>query len=214
MGLPKGTLRVHGRPILEYLLERLNWPGPKWLITAPGREHPPGCERFDREISDPVAGLGPLRGILTGLEELTRDWLLVATVDMPGIRREHLEWLVEQSRLRTAAGFMCRRSGPYPASLGIPPHPSRVAGSRPIRSLLPEGEGTGGTCDIEPFPMLMRREAGARVRRRMEERRLSVHGLLEEPGFEAVEAPATWDTKVWENLNRPEDLRRFSENAG
>src|SRR6478609_398221 len=31
MGKPKSHLRLHGRPILEYLLQRLAWPGPKLL---------------------------------------------------------------------------------------------------------------------------------------------------------------------------------------
>ncbi|MDB5911273.1 MAG: hypothetical protein JWP34_5390, partial [Massilia sp.] len=66
MGKAKGLLRVGpepGQPILGYLLNRLAWRGPTMLVTAPGRDHPPGWEQFDRELIDPEAGGGPLRGV-------------------------------------------------------------------------------------------------------------------------------------------------------
>lgn len=95
MGVPKGLIRIGNQPILEFLLDRLKWPGPKALITAPGREHPPGWQKFDAEVVDPVAGLGPLRGVLTALEHATTEWVAVITVDMPGVRREQIEDLIE-----------------------------------------------------------------------------------------------------------------------
>ena len=110
MGRPKGLLRIQGRPILGYLLEQIEWPGPTWLVTAPGREHPPGWERFDREITDPVAGAGPLRGVLTALERLQTSLLVVATVDMPAMRRENFEWLISQIQSSSVVGLMCRRT--------------------------------------------------------------------------------------------------------
>jgi molybdopterin-guanine dinucleotide biosynthesis protein A len=96
MGKPKGELVIHGKPILEYLLERFDWPGPTMLVTAPGREHPSGWTKFSREVVDPVFGKGPLRGILTALENATTQVVVVATVDMPLIEREHLEWMIDQ----------------------------------------------------------------------------------------------------------------------
>jgi molybdopterin-guanine dinucleotide biosynthesis protein A len=179
MGRPKGLLQIHGKPILEWLLEQFQWPGPTMLITAPGREHPPGWERFDREVCDPVAGLGPLRGVLTGLEHAKTELLLIATVDMPGIRDEHLRWITSQIRASNQIGAMCQRT---------------MAGDGAI---------------IEPFPLLLRRQAMERVWTRIASNRLSVVGLTEESGFRAVEAPTEWPTRVWENLNRIEDLQRF-----
>ena len=69
MGFAKGELNIDGRPILSHLLERFAWPGWTLLVTAPGREHPSGWEGFTREVSDPEAGQGPLRGVLTALEQ-------------------------------------------------------------------------------------------------------------------------------------------------
>ena len=96
MGKPKGELVLRGRPMLEYLLERFDWPGPTMLVTAPGRAHPPGWEKFSREVVDPVSGQGPLRGILTALENATTEIVVVTPVDMPFVERTHLEWMVDQ----------------------------------------------------------------------------------------------------------------------
>jgi molybdopterin-guanine dinucleotide biosynthesis protein A len=119
MGMPKGELRVGDEPILAYLLRRIAWDGPTLLVTAPGRDRPPGCERFDREVVDPVAGQGPLRGVLTALEHAATEVAVVATVDMPNVRSADLRWLV--ARLHDAPdamGLMVRRGAevePFPA---------------------------------------------------------------------------------------------------
>jgi molybdenum cofactor guanylyltransferase len=96
MGRPKGELRVGEVPILEYLLKRWDWPGPTMLVTAPGREHPPGWELFDREVRDPTAGEGPLQGIITALENAgDAPIVVVATCDMPLVTRQMMEPLVD-----------------------------------------------------------------------------------------------------------------------
>jgi len=111
MGGPKGEIRIGGQPILSYLLDRFSWPGPTLLVTAPGREHPPAWERFDREVVDPVSDQGPLRGILTALENLKTPLLLVATLDMPGVQRSQLLWLLDEMRKSPKRlGLMLRRS--------------------------------------------------------------------------------------------------------
>jgi molybdopterin-guanine dinucleotide biosynthesis protein A len=122
MGMPKGLLRVAGRPILQWLLERMAWDGPTLLVTAPGRERPPGSQQFDREATDPVAGEGPLRGVHTALAASATDVVVVTTVDMPGIGPEQLRWLLsELDRRPAAAALMCARGGgqlePFPLAV-------------------------------------------------------------------------------------------------
>ncbi|HZL34317.1 MAG TPA: molybdenum cofactor guanylyltransferase [Tepidisphaeraceae bacterium] len=178
MGMPKGLLSIQGQPILEYLLDRLAFPGPTLLVTAPGRERPPGWRRFSGEVSDPVSGGGPLRGVLTALEHLATPLLLVLTVDMPGIRPTHLQWtLHEITRRPETLGLMTRRN-------------------------------MDGEPRVEPFPSVFRAQARATIASRLSQNRRSVHGLLDEPGFEAVRAPAEWDEKAWVNLNSPADVRK------
>jgi molybdopterin-guanine dinucleotide biosynthesis protein A len=120
MGVPKGELRIGDEPILSYLLRQIAWQGPTMLVTAPGRERPAGHERFDREVVDPVAGLGPLRGLLTAVENTTTPLVVVATVDMPGVRHEQLVRLIEHLSARPAStGVMFTRDGqiePFPSA--------------------------------------------------------------------------------------------------
>jgi molybdopterin-guanine dinucleotide biosynthesis protein A len=121
MGRPKAQLVLRGQPILAYLLERWHWPGPTILVTAPAYTQPPGWEAFGSEVSDPVSCTGPLRGVLTALEAVKTELLVMTTCDMPGVGREQFQWLID--RLRNDAdllGVMTRRGGmiePFPLAL-------------------------------------------------------------------------------------------------
>ena len=118
MGKPKALLRVGDEPILTYLFNRFAWRGPTMLVTSPGREGPPGAEQFDREVVDPVEGMGPVRGVITALEHSQTKQLIVASVDMPLIAREQLLWLVEN--VKDKAGVMVRHESevePFPSIL-------------------------------------------------------------------------------------------------
>ena len=121
MGFPKGELRVRGRPILPVLLEQFSWSGPTLLVIAPGREHPTGWEGFTREVVDPTAGQGPLRGVLTALENTTTPAVVVTAVDMPGVGAQHLTWVAKVLNGHPdALGVIPRRGGqvqPFPSAL-------------------------------------------------------------------------------------------------
>lgn len=181
MGMPKGALCIGDEPILAYLLRRWEWAGPTLLITAPGREHPPGCEAFNAEHVDPVAGEGPLRGLHTALRHVKTDLLVVATVDMPMVRGDQLRWLAGRLREdQQAVGMMLRRDEP-----------------------------DGHERRIEPFPCAFRRAALSLIERQLSQLRRSVHGLLHDPSVCLVDAPADWPAETWMNLNTPQDLRQF-----
>jgi molybdopterin-guanine dinucleotide biosynthesis protein A len=98
MGIPKAEIQLEGQPILTHLIQRIGWPGPTLLVTAPGREQPPSVECFAREAADPVSGQGPLRGVLTALEHSDTVLVIVATVDMPAITSVQLTYLGEMLR--------------------------------------------------------------------------------------------------------------------
>jgi molybdopterin-guanine dinucleotide biosynthesis protein A len=136
MGVPKGRLLLNGRPILHALLDRLDWPGPSLLVTAPGRERPPGAERFSRECVDPVASVGPLRGLLTALEHAPTPRVVLAAVDMPLVRREQLAWLVTALAARPGvAGLLTTRPRvePFPSAF------DRDAAAPLVRAALSSG---------------------------------------------------------------------------
>jgi molybdopterin-guanine dinucleotide biosynthesis protein A len=177
MGRPKGELQINGVPILQHLLDRFAWSGPTILVTAPGREHPPACEMFDHEVADPVAGLGPLRGLLTSLEFATTPIVVVATVDMPRIGRSQLDFVIDRLRSnRNDLGVMTQRR-------------------------------TGNSVQIEPFPSAFRADARHPIAQELAAQRRSVQRLTTLERFDAVEAPKEWDESVWTNLNAPDDLR-------
>jgi molybdopterin-guanine dinucleotide biosynthesis protein A len=112
MGTPKALLRVGDKPVLRFLLERLNWPGPTLLVSSPQLQHPPGAEAFDRETSDEVAGEGPLRGLAAALRYSKTDMLVVIAVDMVLVERNDLEWFVGQlDALPAALGLMSAHDG-------------------------------------------------------------------------------------------------------
>ena len=160
MGRPKAELRINNAPILAALLDRWNWPGPTLLVTAPGREHPAGSVRFDHETTDPIAGAGPLRGLLTGLENLQSPLAICAAVDMPALTRQQLDWILQALiDNKTSLGVMCER--------------------------LASGEKI-----IEPFPSAYRKEALGPVGGWLSQGRRSMHSLLKLAGFLSLPAPA------------------------
>jgi molybdopterin-guanine dinucleotide biosynthesis protein A len=180
MGRPKGELSISGRPILAWLLDQLDWPGPTMLVTAPGREKPSGHERFAREVVDRVSGGGPVRGILTALENVQTPLLIVATLDMPGLGRAQLEWLVGMLRGRADLDLVM---------------PNRLA---------------GGKVQVEPFPSAYRTSARPLVETQLKkDSSASVQSLAKLPRAALVLAPRDWPERVWTNLNRPEDLEQF-----
>ena len=165
MGRPKAELRVNGRPILEHLIERFAWPGPTLLVTAPGRENPPGAEAFDREAVDPAAGEGPLRGVLTALEGSATPFVLAAAVDMPALASVHLRELVES--LRSHDGTL----GLFPARL------------------------SDGRRQVEPFPGIFHVDAADVLRRRLAGGRRAVRDLVGEERFVSTDVswePSAW----------------------
>lgn len=184
MGLPKAELRLDGRPILHALLERIAWPGPTLLVTAPGRERPTGHERFTREVTDPSPGEGPLRGLLTALENAPTAWTVVTAVDLPMIGREQLEWVIHAAKAR--------------------PH----ADSLLVYQSLPGGR------QLQPFPSAFRGDAVPVVRRLLAANRRSLHALLDEPTTAAIDAPGDWPEDSWLNLNTPEDLESYARRLG
>lgn len=179
MGMPKAKLCVGGTPILSWLLKRLNWPGPKMLVTAPAIGAIPGASDFDYCVSDPMDGQGPLRGILTALQNLHGPMVAAITVDMPGIGSGNLCWLIDAIGQRPAlAGMMCR-----------------------VRS--------HGQERIEPFPSVFRPAAIEPIRGRLDRGARSVHDLLNDPQFAAAAAPAEWPLETWINLNTPKEFAAF-----
>ena len=183
MGKPKSLLTIGGRPILDYLFDRFTWPGPTLLVTAPGNEHPPGHERFAREATDPVAGEGPLRGLLTALDACDTPMLAVTTVDMPLVSAAHLLFLMSSlETIPDCLGLMLRRK-------------------------------LEGKSQIEPFPSVCRAQARGAVAKELLAGRRSIHALSYQSEFSTLDAPPDWSPDTWLNLNHPQDVIGFSNRS-
>jgi molybdopterin-guanine dinucleotide biosynthesis protein A len=179
MGIPKAQIHLHGQPILEHLLLRFNWPGPTLLVTAPGREHPPGAASFSREVIDPLPAQGPLRGLLTALENAQTDQTIVATVDMPAITSTHLNHLITLLDQHPAFDAVMLRRSDAPAD------------------------------SLEPFPSIYRTSATPIVRAQLQSGHPSMHALARHPRIKVLPAPADWPPLVWTNLNHPSELEDY-----
>jgi molybdopterin-guanine dinucleotide biosynthesis protein A len=179
MGLPKSHMQFQKQPILAWLLREMQWPGPTLLVTAPGVTNPPAAVLFDREAVDPVEALGPLRGLLTALEESSTPIVAAITADMPSVRRPMLEWLVAMLTAQPKAkGVMCRVD-------------------------------SEGDSRIEPFPSAFRREAREEIAQRLAAGKGSVQALAAMPAFLAPQSPPEWPSNTWTNLNTPAELSAF-----
>ena len=180
MGMRKESLEIGGQPILEHILESLGWPGPTLLVSAPSHRHPPGWRRFFSEVSDAVEGEGPLRGVLTAIEDMTTECGVICPVDMPALGAEPLQWMADRLPARPGAhGVMLRR---------------RV----------------GSECRTEPFPFACRKSAAGAIAGQLASGERSLHSLLSLPGFALEDAPGHWSERVWLNLNTPEDYAAFA----
>ncbi|MEO6436481.1 MAG: molybdenum cofactor guanylyltransferase [Tepidisphaeraceae bacterium] len=184
MGTPKANLSVGDRSILRWLLDRWQWSGPTLLVTTPGREKPPGSEQFDREVTDTVAGEGPLRGLATALAAVRTPIIVVATCDMPHMENRQFCWLADALIARRATSWMVMTRSP-------------VTG----------GEITGG--EIEPFPCAIQRTARKAIESHLASGARSLHSLASLAGVEVIPAPDEWPASAWTNLNTREDYDRF-----
>ncbi|HWB53337.1 MAG TPA: molybdenum cofactor guanylyltransferase [Tepidisphaeraceae bacterium] len=181
MGQAKALLHLHGTPILSYLHSRLSWPGPTLLVTAPGREHPPGTELFSAEVTDPIAGQGPLRGVLTALEAATTSHVVVMPVDMPNVTADALAWLV-----------------------------SRLI-ERPEAPLAMVERTQDGAPQIEPMPAAFNVvRALPLIRQQLESNHPALRDLAALAGAAIFPAPDFLPPDFWVNLNYPEDVKSFS----
>ncbi|CAN5474762.1 hypothetical protein BH10PLA1_BH10PLA1_05580 [soil metagenome] len=176
MGIPKAQLQLAGKPILEWMHGHYQWPGPTMLVTAPAVTVLPRSDLFDRRVVDPIDDLGPMRGITTALENASTDVVAIVTVDMPGISREVIKWLINALAERSALdGLMCSRRIEH-------------------RDL------------IEAFPAVFRMSALDTVRRRLQSGNLSVKSLCDQMSIQSIASPDDWPENTWVNLNHPVEL--------
>ncbi len=183
MGKPKAWLQVGGQSILGWMLDRLQWPGPTLLVTAPSVPTPPDKKLFALHVKDSIDGQGPMRGVLTALQSSRTPLVATIAVDMPLVAKAQLEWLANQ--LLSS-----------PASLAV------------MSEITDDGQQ-----QIEPFPAAYRIEAATFLSSQLDSGQRSMQKLCRDPRFAALPAPADWPTEVWTNLNNPAEFEKFETAA-
>jgi molybdopterin-guanine dinucleotide biosynthesis protein A len=112
-GGDKGLVTLHGRPILDHVLERLDPQVDRIVINANG--DPGRLAAYDLPIvADAIEGFaGPLAGVLAGMQWAARndaEWVVTAATDTPFFPRD----LVDRFRQAVAdkgADMACAASG-------------------------------------------------------------------------------------------------------
>jgi len=112
-GGDKGLIELHGRPILDHVLERLSPQVDRIVINANG--DPGRLAAYDLPIvADAIEGFaGPLAGVLAGMQWAARndaEWVVTAATDTPFFPRD-LVARFEQAVADKGADMACAASG-------------------------------------------------------------------------------------------------------
>ena len=94
MGRDKALVDLAGKPLIQYVLERVADLGDEVLITTNTQD----AYAFlgYRMASDETPGVGALEGFKTALEAARGDVVLLVACDMPFVKRDLLHYMLEQ----------------------------------------------------------------------------------------------------------------------
>ena len=107
MGRDKALVQLAGKPIIEYVLERIEGLGNEILITT---NNPEAYAYLGiRMESDSVPGASSLAGLQTALSASRYSHTLVLACDMPFVSRPLLEFMIE--RIPSADIIVPQRQG-------------------------------------------------------------------------------------------------------
>jgi molybdopterin-guanine dinucleotide biosynthesis protein A len=112
MGRDKALLEIDGRPLLEHMLELLRGLGLNPRICGSR----PDLARFAEVVPDNFPQCGPLGGIEAVLAVSDTDLNLFVPVDLPGLPREFLRWIMARAE-RSHAVATIPRFGDRPQPL-------------------------------------------------------------------------------------------------
>lgn len=184
MGRDKATLVLGGRPLLARVLDCLRGSCDPLVVSARPGQVLPTFEFAYQRVDDPVAGAGPLVGLVAGLERLAALEVREAYVgacDAAALSETHVEFML--ARLREGSG-----PAAVPCELEGFVHPLAAA--------------------VRVAPMLQR----ARAALEADQHRLQ--RLFRGPGIDRVKVEALPDAGVLAPCNTPDQLRALSSRLG
>lgn len=111
MGEEKGLVTLHGKPMIQYLIEATSDLAQSQSIIG----HHPDYSQFGIPVlADLIPNNGPLGGIYTALSHCASDRALILSCDSPLIQPETLIKLVAQYSSEILVGSIGNRMYPFP----------------------------------------------------------------------------------------------------
>lgn len=96
MGRDKWSLPFGGETLLERTVHRVRQVCDEvWVVAREGQEIASGDYRI---VRDPAEGLGPLAGLVTGLDAMAAERAFLTSCDVPFLNPEYVRRMLESSR--------------------------------------------------------------------------------------------------------------------
>lgn len=105
MGQDKGSMSIHGKPMIIHILSTLNSEIDEVVIVLNDKTRIDKYREFIDEnefgykirfVEDEIKNKGPLSGIMTGLKHISGDYALVLPCDSPYITENHIAALFNE----------------------------------------------------------------------------------------------------------------------
>jgi len=94
MGTDKGLLLFEGKPLIEWVIEKLQPVFEKVIIVSKNRDY----KKFGLEvIEDEIKDIGPAGGIHAAMKQAQCDQIFVASCDMPFITTEAARFILDST---------------------------------------------------------------------------------------------------------------------
>ncbi len=111
MGEEKGLVKLHGKPMIQYLIEATSDLAQTQSIIG----HHPDYSQFGIPVfADLIPDKGPLGGIYTALSHCKSDQALILSCDSPLIQSSTFEKIMAQTYGEILVGTLGNRIHPFP----------------------------------------------------------------------------------------------------
>ena len=185
MGQDKGSMIIHGKPMIKHILSTLNHQIDEAIIVLnDSKRIARYCEFINPEdytyriefCEDKIKNKGPMPGIMTGLELISGDYALIMPCDSPYISKSYIETIFKEIE------DDCQAVVPY----------------HDEKNMLKTSE---------PLHSIYRRDVTGEIEELISDDVLHIKGLIEkiDAKFVLIDDKKI-EKKEFRNLNRPEDI--------
>lgn len=181
MGQDKGSMNIHGKPMIIHILSTLDDEIDEAIIVLNDKTRIAKYKEFIKPedysyrikfVEDEIKNKGPLSGILTGLKNIDGDYALVLPCDSPYITKNHIHTLFNEV------------SDVYDCIVPYNDDADKLKTSEPLHSIYNKN-------NIDMIADLIKED------------KLSIKDLLKEKECKFIKIR---NKKEFRNLNRPEDI--------